>query len=403
VLDLTWVWAGPTVTCQLADLGAEVIKIESIKKLDYNRLRRIYHERGNAKISNEDHDLIEKVSMFHNVNRNKLSATLNLQSSAGIDLLKQLVKKCDIIVENFSPPVLKKLGLDYNSLRQIREDIIMLSMTGAGQNGPLKNLKAYGPTISSLVGLESLIGYPRERAIGMLSIGFSDPSSAVHATTALLAAIYHHQKTGEGQYIDLSELESMAALLPEPIMDFVMNNRVNGPRGNEHPSLAPHGVYPCKNDRWISIAVGSDEEWSRLCEVIGRQTIPDELVSIDQEHRRLNRVKIDNIISQWTSQFTMDEAQRKLQQSGVASSSLLNPEEVNEHEFFLSRGLESECVHPVTGPEKVISVPWKMSATPPKVMKSAPLLGEHNSYVFMDLLKLPETKFKQLISDQVIY
>ena len=398
VVDLTWVVAGPMLGHMLADMGAEVIKVESRSRLGFFRQRGVYY----AHLGKNKGNLLERSLEFHHLNRNKLGITIDFKKSRGAELVKRLVKKSDILIENFSPGVLQSAGLDYKALSKIQRDLIMLSMSGAGQSGSLRDMKAFAPTISCMSGLDSLTGYEHKDVQGILSIGLADTSSAVHATIAIVAALLYRQKTGIGQYIDLSELEVIISQLGEPILDYFMNSRIAEPKGNYHSDLAPYGVYPCKeNDSWISLSVNSDEEWNNLCKAAEYPPWHTDPKFSDKNKRISNKKNLDKCLSNWTCKHTRDGLLNILHQHGLAASPVLYPEDVIQEPYF--KDLWTECIHPVTGKDKIMKVPWKMSGNPTIDYKSAPLLGEHNNQIFGKLLGLSKQEISQLKEDKIIY
>ena len=259
VLDFGWVLAGAIPGMTLADLGAEVIKVETRQRLDYMRLGR--------PIVGDQPDP-EQNPMFHNVNRGKLSVTLNIGEPEAVALVKRLVAKCDVVIENFSPGVMDRLGLGYEALRAVKPDIVMASISSTGQDGPLRDLRAYAPSIGALSGLDSAMGYEGGGPLG-LKHAFGDICGALHAVFAIASALYRRNQTGQGQYIDVSMLRATVVTQGVGLMEHALAGRTLQPRGNYDPTMAPYGNYPCAGeDRWVSIAVASEEEWQGLVAAI---------------------------------------------------------------------------------------------------------------------------------------
>ena len=255
VLDFGWVLAGAIPGMVLADMGAEVIKVETRQRMDYMRL-------GRPIIGSEPDP--EQHPMFHNVNRSKLSIAVNTTKPEAIDLIKKLVAHCDIVLENFSPGVMDRLGLSYDVMNSIRPGLVMASLSSNGQTGPLRDLRAYAPSIGALSGLDSTLGYgdgeTQGRPLGMKH-AYADVCAALHGIFAVLAALYRRRHTGEGQYIDLSMLRATVATMGAGLMEYEMTGRVMRPRGNYDPVMAPYGNFPCQgDDSWLSIAVRTEEE-----------------------------------------------------------------------------------------------------------------------------------------------
>ena len=405
VVDFGWVAVGPVLASGLADFGAEVIKVESSLRLDYCRLiphpvlESEAHEQAYASRVEE----IDTVPMFHNYNRGKLGVTVNLRPPGAAPLLKRLVATADVVVENFSPRVLREMGLDYPALRAARPDLVMISCSAAGQDGPWNDLKTFAPSLSSLAGLETLIGYPEERVLGALAFGYADPSNAHHGCLAVLAALWHRLRTGEGQYIDMSQLEATAGLALEPLMDWFMNGRVWGRQGSRHLSMTPHGNYPCRgDDAWVAIAVEDDAAWSRLLGALGSSARLDDQRFATLAGRRACAADLDARLSEWTRGRAPWEATETLQRCGVAAFPVYGLDEQAADPHFRARGLIARPEHPRIGPMPVFAHPIKLSDTPGEVRATAPMLGEHNAKVFQELLGITTEEIARLGAAGVI-
>ncbi len=405
VVDFGWVAVGPVLASVLADFGAEVIKVESSRRLDYCRLiphpvlESEQHEQAYASRVEE----IDTVPMFHNYNRGKLGITVNLRHPAAAELLTRLVATADVVVENFSPRVLREMGLDYPALRAVRPDLVMISCSAAGQDGPWNDLKTFAPSLSSLAGLETLIGYPEERVLGALAFGYADPSNAHHGALAVLAALWHRGRTGEGQYIDMSQLEATAGLALEPLMDWFMNGRIWGRQGSRHLSMAPHGHYPCRcDDAWVAIAVEDDAAWLRLVGALAGSARLDDPRFATLAARQAHSAELDARLGEWTRGRAPWEATETLQRCGVAAFPVYGLEEQAQDPHFRSRGLMARPEHPRTGPVPVFAHPIKLSNTPGEVRATAPMLGEHNAKVFQELLGLTAQEIARLSAEGII-
>ncbi|MGD8389814.1 MAG: CoA transferase [Desulfobacteraceae bacterium] len=399
VIDLTWVWSGPMLSEFLADMGAEVIKVEHWTRLDASR----FTGRFTGKASKEK-TVVEKSGSFHELNRNKLGITLDLAKPKGVDLFNEIIKKSDLMVENFSFGVAEKLGIDYESLSKVKPDIIYLSMPAAGRSGPLRDIIGYAPVYTSLAGLESLSGYEDGTTLGMLTFGPGDANAAIHGVIAALAALRHHKRTGEGQFIELSQTESICHLIGEPLMEYFMNDRVMGPQGNRHVMLFPHGIYPCKgDDKWVSIAVDTEEDWKNFCRALGSPDwIKDKRYSNKFERMR-NCEPLDKSISQWTRNYTDYQATEILQSNGVAAAPVLTRIEKSKDPQFKERRVFKKMIHPVVGEEFLEEIPMKLSDTPAEIYRNAPLVGEHNDYVYGELLGMSKEQIAVLEEEKVIF
>jgi benzylsuccinate CoA-transferase BbsF subunit len=399
VLDFCWIWAGPAMTHLLADLGAEVIKVESRSRLDGTRLGRPIVGSG----SGDAGEAPELQPLNHGLNRNKLSITVNLATDEGRSLIRRLVPLCDVVTDNFSAGVMTRNGLGYPALKELRADVIALSLSGAGQDGPLSDILTLAPTVSTLAGLSYAIGYPGEDPLGRLMPPYGDTNGSLHGVFAILLALEHRERTGEGQFIDLSQWEAAVCGLEEALLDYQLNGRIPRSVGNADRVSAPHENYRCAGeDRWVAISVAADDEWRRLCAAIGEEWCLDE--RFGDGYRRLeNRRELDELIESWTSRRTPEEVMHLLQEAGVAAATVMTIEDQFLDDHFRERQMHVEVEHPLVGLEMLHGIPWRLSATPGTIRSSGPLLGEHNQYVFGDLLGLPADELTRLADEEVIY
>jgi len=391
IVDLCLFLAGPYATAMLANLGAEVIKIESIQRLDYLRLMGGYPQP----------DGYEWSPAFNAVNVDKYGITLNLNHPRGIEILKRLAEVSDVITNNFSSRVMENWGLSYEALREINPRIIMLSMPGYGTTGPWRNYVAMGPNVEMFAGIPTISGYPDGRP--MLQGYIADPFAGLAGAIAVMVALKHRQQTGKGQHIDLSQIEAVTSFMGQPIMDYVMNRRIQPRRGNRHDSSAPHGVYRCKGeDEWVAIAVSSEEEWANLCDAMGNPTWAKEHRFSDPLSRYENHDALDKLIEDWTCQHDKHEVMRILQQAGVASAPVLPCSELVSDPHMEQRGFCEEVTHPVTGTQRYHGFPVKFSATPVRIRMPAPTLGQHNYYILTKVLGMTEEEINQLAEEEII-
>ena len=398
VLDFGWVLAGAIPGMVMADMGAEVIKVETRQRLDYMRQGRPLVNTGRG--TERDPELNP---MFHNVNRSKLSITLNTAEPKAVELARRLVAYCDVVVENFSPGVMDRLGLGYETLREYKPDLIMISISSNGQTGPLRDLRAYAPSIGAMAGLDSAVGYQGERPLG-LKHAYADISGALHGVFAITAALLQRRMTGKGQYIDLSMLRAAVATMGMGLMEYTMTGRVMEPLGNYDPAMAPYGNYPCKGeDRWVSIAVHAEEEWQGLTQAMGQPEWTKENDFASKYQRLNHRRELDQHLSSWTRDRTGEEVTELLQANGVAAMPVMDAEERLYNPHFQERVLYQEIEHPALGAEPIFNLMWKLSKTPPAIQRHAPLLGEHNRQVFGGLLGLPEDEIQRLEEAKVLW
>ena len=393
VLDFTWAWAGPQATLLLALMGAEVIKVESQRRLDHTRLRSLV---AGPSMSGPDASFI-----FNTLNLNKLSVTLNLSKPEAIEIAKSLAKISDVVAQNMRPGVLERLGLGYEDLKAVKPDIIMLSSSAAGSTGPERLYTGYAPTFAAMGGMAYITGRAGGKPAPLM--GSIDLRVGSTGTFAMLAALYHRKLTGEGQHIDLSSAEAVSALMGDAFMDYTMNGRVQDRAGNRDRAMAPHAVYRCRDDKWVSIAVGSEAEWRALRGVIGDLRLVEDSRFADAFSRWQNQEALDEIISVWTAERTPIEVMDVLQPAGVAAMPVYGGEEIVKDRHVLARGIIEEAEHPLMGKKKVLGPPWRLSKTPARVVRHGPLIGEDNDYVLGELLGMSKEEMERLAAAEVLY
>lgn len=384
VLDFTWVLAGPYATRILADFGAEVIKVQSQKTA--------YGAESNAN------------GYFNTWNRNKLGITLDLSQPEGREMVLKLVGISDVVIENFAPRVMSNLNLSYDDLKQVRPDLIMLSMSGMGQTGPWRDLSAFGPTIQALSGLTHLTSFAQDTPIGLGS-SYADHVAGLLAALAILVALDYRDRTGKGQYIDTSEYEAMCTLLGPAIMDYTVNHNLVTPQGNrpDYALAAPYGCYRCQgDDRWCVIAVFNEAEWHALCGILGNPpwTKEDRFSTLAQ--RREHADELDELLGQWTVKHTPEEIMERLQEAGIAAGVVKDARDVAQDPQLVARNFFIEVLHPVLGKTTFDSTPIRLSGTPARFQRPAPLLGQDNRYVYQELLGLSEPELSRYIEDGII-
>ena len=410
VVDLGSAWAGPMAGHLLADMGAEVIKIESRARMDGMRLGR---PMVGDDLAGGDRGLWPELQpVFHGLNRNKLSVTLNLRTEAGRATLQRLATVSDVVLANFSPGVLERLSMDYASLRPVKPDIIVASMPAFGDTGPLRDMVAYAPIIQAMSGMMSLVGYAPEEGeplVGELQAAWSDTVAALCAALGVVAALRHRNRTGEGQYVEAAHLEGTAALLGVPMLEYQMTGAIPVPPGNHDPDFGPHNNYPCSGeDAWVAIAVRTEAEWRALAGVIendgaGRSGLTTDARFADGSSRWRNRRDLDEIIATWTTNLSPQQVVARLQAVGVAAMPVMNIADQFADPHLNARETYVEIDHPHVGAEIVYGVPWRFSDTPGSVRAPAPLLGQHNGYVLQELLGMDQAQVATLASEQVVY
>jgi len=394
VADFTWVWAGPFCTMQLAHLGAEVIRVESARRVCLLR---------NLPPWLEGKPGINRSGYFNQYNQGKRSITLDLSRPEATEIAKRLVAASDVAAENFAAGVIERLGLGYETLKRVREEIIMISMSGYGQTGPESGYVSYGPAQVPLAGMSSLTGYAgwQPMHVGM---SYGDPNAGRHAAFAVLAALLYRERTGKGQYIDMSQWESTMVLLGEGFTDFAMNGTQPPRSGNRDPWMAPHGIFRCDGeDWWLSIACGSDGEWRALCEAMGRPGLADDPRFRTPADRKANEDALEALVEEWTSTQDPMAATELLQAAGVAAFPPMVNYMLDADPHLAERGFWVEKEHPEVGTVRHPGIPWRMSETPCEVWRAAPTLGQDNEYVFGELLGMSGKQIADLTERQVIF
>jgi benzylsuccinate CoA-transferase BbsF subunit len=394
VADFSWVWAGPLATLLLSFLGAEVIKIESQKRVDQTRHGSI--------TTGDSFSNFNASPIFNNANLNKKGVTINISCPEGAELAKKIVAVSDLVVENMRPGVMDRLGLGYKDLVKVKPDIIMLSSSGFGSTGPYREYAGFAPIFAAFGGLAHLTGYEDGEPNTMS--GVMDLRVGTASAFALLSALIHRQETGEGQYIDLSSSECVSSLVGDELMEYTMNKKSPFRCGNQDSIMAPHNCYRCKgDDKWISIAVATDKEWNDLCGVMGNPAWSKDEAFSNVCSRWQNRVQLDEYISKWTIDYTHYQLMVMLQSAGVAAMPSFSAKDILSDPHVKARDVINKIEHPVLGEKVVVNPSWKLSETPAKIHKASPLLGEHNEEVFHDLLGMSKEEIKKLEEEKIIY
>ncbi|MEW6301259.1 MAG: CoA transferase [Thermodesulfobacteriota bacterium] len=377
IADFTWVWAGPFATLQLAHLGAEVIRVETTTRVCVTRRIPPFAD-GQAGPNRSGY--------YNQYNQGKASICLNLKNPEAREVAKKLVAVSDVVAENFAAGVMDKMGLGYEALKRVKPDIIMIAMSGYGASGPESSYVSYGPAQVPMSGLSSLTGFP---GFPPMHVGFSygDPNGGLHGAFAVLAALMHRARTGEGQFIDLSQWETSVVILGEGLMDQVMNGTQPPRMGNRDPHMAPHGLFRCQGeDRWVSIAVANDHEWQRLCEGMGQPHLAADPRFATLAARKRHEDELEALVSAWAETLTAEEMTRRLQAVGVAAFPALTNKELAEDPHLETRGYFVELPHPEVGVRRHAGVPWVFSDTPCQVRRPAPLLGQDTDDVMQRVL-----------------
>lgn len=401
VIDFGTAWAAPMATQLLADYGAEVIKVETRTRLDGLRLGR---PMIGEDLAGGDRGLWPELQpVFHGINRNKLSITVDMKTLEGIKIVKDLISQSDVVVNNYSPGVLGRLGLDYESLKEVKPDIILISMPAVGDVGPMKDVLAYAPIIQALSGLMSLVGYDEdEQLVGELQAPWSDVVAAVHASLAILSAVIYRNNTGRGQYVEVSQLEATTSMLGLGFLQTQIHGSSPVPTGNKD-LYSPNNNYRCfGDDQWISISIQNDNQWSSFKKIVGNVDWIEDIKFSTNDYRIENIVELDQNISEWVGNMNRDELVESLQGLGVPSMAVMNIEDQFIDPHWQDREAYAEIEHPHVGIEWIYGMPWLLSETPGSVRTPAPSLGQHNEYIYHDLLGLDMDYIAHLIATEVI-
>jgi benzylsuccinate CoA-transferase BbsF subunit len=358
-------------------MGAEVIKVESALRPEYAR---------------RDHH-------YHVVNNNKRSCTINITRPEGQELIRRLVAVSDVMVENFSVGVLKKFGLDYESMSAIRPSLIYMSTSGLGRTGPERDALAYGTLLQAYSGRARMIGSFNSRLEGMGISGWTDPVTAAWGTAAMLAAALHLRRTGEGAYIDLSMIEGIVALLPEALLREAVEAPTYPTGGNHDFGSAPSGCFRCAgDDEWIAISVRSDAEWRRLCEAMGREQLAADPKYGDESRRMALKPELDALVEAWTRTVDAKAAECTLTKLGVPAGRTRSITEVLEAPDVTARGSFPELANGW----RTTSLPWMDADGWRPELTDAPELGADNDYVFGEVLGMPKSEIERLMAEEVI-
>ena len=392
-IDFSWVFAGPYAGQLLGDLGMEMIKIESRKRMDVVR--------NYPPFAFEDRRL-NSSGYWNTHNRSKYSVNLDMKSEKARELVAQLIAKSDLVLENFSARGMKAIGFDYERMREINPGIIYCSMAGFGHRGPYKNYVAYGPMQESQAGIVNLTGWPDDQP-SRVGTSYPDAAGGVSAAFMIAGALRHARRTGQGQWIDLGQTLTSAALTDTAVIEYSVNGDIQQRNGDYHRFFAPHNVYPCSgDDQWCAISVENESEFAALAATIGQPELVSDVRFATNAARLQNRQELDEIISQWTVQNSHYEVMHKLQAAGVTAGAVLSTGEFVEDEHVKARGFMESFDHPVVGEKLYPGVPFKMSLTPGYIHRPAPCLGADTEYVFKNLLGLSDEHIKQLDDEGIL-
>jgi formyl-CoA transferase len=388
VIDLTRVLAGPFATMMLGDLGAEVIKVEMPDQGDDTRQWGPPFTPGGES------------AYFLSANRNKRSLTLNLKTDQGVEILRSLIAKADILVENFKTGTLAKWGLDYDTLKQIKPDLIYCTITGYGYTGPYQVYPGYDFMVQAMGGFMSVTG-PADGEPVRAGIAQADLATGMFATSAILAALFARERTGKGQRIDMALLDSQIALMSYVASNFLVSGELPGRYGNGHPNIVPYQSFKAR-DQFFAIAAGNDRQWAKLCAAIGHEEwVSDERYATNSA-RVQNR---DDIVSKLSEVFIEKDAQAWLElceEIGIPVAPINDMAQVFANPQVVERGMKLEVPHPTEGQVPLVGSPLKIPTNPVEVRYPPPLLGQHTEEVLKEFLDFTEDQIDQLREQGIV-
>ena len=403
VLDSTYVFALPYCGGLLADLGAEVIKIEGPGRPDIPRTGGFA---GSFPDGEQGEDWWNRSSTYNLLHRGKRSLVLDMTDERGRELFRQLVRVSDVVMENFTPRVMRRWELDYPNLRKIKPDIVMVSNTGYGHgDGPYSSYPAQATTQEATHGHCWITGYPGESP-AKAGASFVDFLSTWSALFAISAALRYRNRTGQGQWVDLGMYQAGVMLTSEYIMDAIANGRDGGRIGNRHPYRAPQGCYPALgDDQWITLSVGSDEQWQALCRLMDREDLAQDPGLADVLARQRNHDRIDEIITAWTVGLEKYQLMHRLQGEGIPAGPVLTGKDIHFDPQYKSRGFLERITYPPErkmGTRLLMGRPYKFARNPLRIRGPAPTFGQDNESLLQNLLGVHKTAYEDLVQDAVI-
>ncbi len=391
VAEFAWVVVGPSTSRYLADHGATVVKIESHKRLDTNRINGPFV--GGQPTPDG--------SMFYGKhNPNKYCISIDMQSPGGKALAKKMIEWADVVTESFSPGTMEKWGLGYEEAKKINPNVIYFSSSMQGRGGPHTPYAGYGQNAVNFCGFTEVSGWP-DRLPSPPYGAYTDYVSCRFAAFAIMAALDYRRRTGKGQYIEQSQFESSLEFFASPVMDYQINHNVMKRSGNRLPTAAPHGVFQCKGeDSWAAIAVLDQDQWGKFCQAIGNPGLAKQKEFATLDERKKNEDALDKIVNDWTSKLTAQEVETVLQKAGVPSNVVEKPSDIYADPQLSSRKYFTTLDHPAMGKQKYEAQGcFILSKTPRELHMPSPCVGEHNEYVFKELLKMTDDEIAEYLID----
>jgi benzylsuccinate CoA-transferase BbsF subunit len=389
ITSFSWAIVGPLTMRYFADHGATVIRIENSMRPCTLRISTPYKDGKPG---------LDRSGYYNHYGANILSMALNMEHLQSKDIVKKLVGISDVVMENFTPGVIEKWGLDYEKLKQIKSNIIMLRQSGFGNKGPHAHQPAFGMILGAMAGIPNFIGSPDGAPLPIGVSAYTDCISPRFATAALIAALDHRNKTGEGQLIDISQFETALYFVMPALLDYAANGREPVRKGNTSDNEAPHGVYPCRGeDRWCTIAVANDGQWENLCRIMEQPDLIDDARFQTLLARKKNEEELNKIVSSWTSSRDPEEVMQFLQSKGIPAGIVENAADIYNDPQLRERGMFWPMEHPEMGMFTHLGQSFEMSKTPGKAYRPSPLVGEHTGYVCSELLGIKDEEFAEMM------
>jgi crotonobetainyl-CoA:carnitine CoA-transferase CaiB-like acyl-CoA transferase len=398
IADLTIITAGASATQILGDLGADVIKVEAARYPDPFR----HWGAGLTQPTGLERPW-DASPPFNAVNRNKRGISLDLKHPLGREAFLRLVAISDVVAENFRRGVMERLGLGYETLRQVRPDLVMVSFSSQGDSGPESGYSSFGSTLDALSGLMSITGYgPDAPVLSSNDVNYPDQVVSMFGAGMILVGL-RRRLTGQGVYIDCSQRELVTSMMGEVVLDYTVNGRVRQPAANRDASIVPHGCYCCRGeDEWVAIVVESDPQWAALSGAIGRPELASDERYATLPARWRHAAEIDRLLGEWAAGLDKRTAMERLQRAGVPAGAVLNGRDLMEDPHLQARGFYREVVHPVGGPQRQRTWPFRLSEGPADIRAPAPCLGEHSREILGGLLGYSDEEIERLEAAGVV-
>jgi benzylsuccinate CoA-transferase BbsF subunit len=425
VADFSWFGAGPICAQNLARFGATVVRVESEAHID--GLRGVMpfamqpcpecNGAGCAKCGNTGKVTKTGYNVsgyFNNYNAGKLDITINMSTERGHEMARKLVAWCDIFITNQTPRIIERWRFTYDELKKINPRIIAAYQPMQGFSGPHRDFFGFGAVLNAITGYNELSGFPHRPPMGL---GTNYPDYVInpgHTLVAILAALRHRERTGEGQMIELAQIESVVATLAPAVMDYTSNGRVQSRKGNRLSYAAPHGAFRCRDievqgqptptlDRWVAFGIFTDVQWRALVDAMGSPAWAQDARFATFDGRKQHEDELEARINEWTRDQTAEDVMRLLQSKGIPAGVVQNAKDVLEDEHLRARGYFEYLDHPETGRSAYDGAPFRLPKTPGKLNRAAPLLGQDNEYVCKEILGMTDEEIAEALVEQALY